>query len=125
MRGRWLARGLKILVFVAVAVAVMGFVVERLWNWLTPELFGWHMISYSQAIGILLLCKILFGGFRGRGGPGRYWRRRMMERWEQMTPEEREKFRQGMRGGWGGGCGPFTSTSTPSAGPSAPPAPKP
>jgi hypothetical protein len=29
----------------------------------------------------------------------------MLERWEQMTPEEREKFRQGMRGR----CGPFGS----------------
>ena len=48
--------------------------------------------------GVLILSKILFGGFRG--GPHRHWRwrRRMMERWEQMTPEEREKFRQGMRG---------------------------
>ena len=121
MRGRWLARGLKILVFVAIAVALMGLVVERLWNWLTPELFGWHVITYGQAIGILLLCKILFGGFRGRGGRvfgrGGHWRDRMIERWVQMTPEEREKFVQGMRGGWGG-CGPFAS-------PSAPPAPKP
>jgi len=40
------------------------------------------------------LSKILFGGFRG--GPP--WRHRMMERWAQMTPEEREKFRAGMRG---------------------------
>ena len=125
MRGRWLARGLKILVFVAVAVALMGFIVMRLWNWLTPELFGWHVITYWQALGILLLCKILFGGFRGRGGPGfgrgEHWRSRMIERWVQMTPEEREKFLQGMRGGWGGGCGPFSSPSAPSSNP----APKP
>ena len=26
--------------------------------------------------------------------------RRMRERWEQMTPEQREKFRQGVRGCW-------------------------
>jgi hypothetical protein len=50
----------------------------------------------SGKLGILVLNRILFGGFH----PGwhMYWRRRMMERWEQVTPEEREKFRQGMRG---------------------------
>jgi hypothetical protein len=26
-----------------------------------------------------------------------HWRGRMAERWAQMTPEEREKFREGMR----------------------------
>jgi hypothetical protein len=80
MKGRWLARGLKFLLFAAVAVAVLSFFVMWLWNWLTPALFSWHVITYWQAAGILVLCKILFGGFRGRGGPGMYWRRRMMER---------------------------------------------
>jgi hypothetical protein len=115
MKGNRFARGLKFLGLVVIAVAIKSYFVMLLWNWLTPELFGWHMIGYGQAVGILLLCKILFGGFRGRGGPGMHWRRRMMERWEQMTPEEREKFRQGMRGGWGGGCGPFSASGPPSA----------
>ena len=63
-------------------------------HWLMPTLFGWRLVSYWQAMGILVLSKILFGGFRGRPGPPWYWRRRMMERWEKMTPEEREKFRK-------------------------------
>jgi small-conductance mechanosensitive channel len=99
-------RFLKVLKFVAIgllAVTVFSFIVMRLWNWLTPELFGWHVISFWQALGILVLSKILFGGFRGRPGAHLYWRRRMMERWAQMTPEEREKFRQSMRGR----CGSF------------------
>jgi hypothetical protein len=92
----------KFIFMAAVAVAVFGFVVMSLWNWLMPALFGWHPITFWQALGILVLSKILFGGFRGRsGGPHGPWRRRMMERWEAMTPEEREKFRQGMRGGCG------------------------
>jgi hypothetical protein len=49
----------------------------------------------------LVLSKILFGGFRSYSGGGPRWRRRMMERWEQMTPEEREKFKRGMRHGCG------------------------
>jgi len=56
-----------------------------------PALFGWHLISFWQALGLLVLSKILLGGFRGRPGPRMFWRRRMMERWAQMTPEEREK----------------------------------
>ena len=68
-----------------------------------PELFGLHAVSYGQALGLLLLSKILFGGFRGGRARQMFWRRRMMARWEKMTPEEREKFRQGMQGR----CGPF------------------
>lgn len=94
---------LKFALFAALALAVFSFVVMRLWNWLMPELFGLHVISFWQALGLLVLSKILFGGFRGGTGAGMYWRRRMMERWEKMTPEEREKFREGLRGR----CGPF------------------
>ena len=95
--------GLKFVLFAALFATVVGFVVMSLWNWLMPALFGWHLINFWQAVGVLVLSKILFGGFRGHPGRHLYWRRRMMERWEQMTPEEREKFRQGMRGR----CGPF------------------
>ncbi len=105
MKRHWIVRGLKFALFAALFVIVFSFVLMSLWNWLMPALFGWHVINFWQAVGILVLSKILFGGFRGRPGRHMYWRRRMMERWEQMTPEEREKFRQGMSGG----CGPFGS----------------
>jgi hypothetical protein len=101
MRRNRILRGLKFVLFAILALGVFGFVVMNLWNWLMPALFGWHLIGFWQAVGILVLSKILFGGFRPRSGPGWHWRRRMMERWEQMTPEEREKFREGMRGRWG------------------------
>ena len=103
MKRHWVARGLKFVLFAALFVFVIGFVVMSLWNWLMPALFGWHLITFWQAVGILVLSKILFGGFRGASGRHRYWRQRMMERWEKMTPEEREKFRQGMHGP----CGSF------------------
>lgn len=104
MKAKWILKGLMIAVLAVVFFALFGFVVMSLWNWLMPALFGWHLITYWQAVGILILSKILFGGFRG-GRPGRrmYWRHRMKERWERMTPEEREKFREGMRGR----CGSF------------------
>jgi len=102
------ARGMKIalfgVLFFTVFVPLFGYFVMRLWNWLMPALFGWHLITFWQALGILVLSKILFGGFHGRSGRHVNWRRRMMERWEKMTPEEREKFSHSMRGR----CGPFT-----------------
>src|SRR6476659_7520227 len=75
-----------------------GEAVKQLWNWLLPPLFGFHTITFWQALALLALCRILFGGF-GRAGSwaGRRSRRRMYERWESMTPEERERFREGMR----------------------------
>jgi hypothetical protein len=77
---------------------VGGAIVLLLWNWLLPPLFGLPRLNFWQALGLLALCRILFGGF-GFHGHGR--RRRMRERWQSMTPEERERFRQRMRERWG------------------------
>lgn len=96
MRKKWLYRAPLILLIVIAAVALFGWIVQHLWNWLIPAIVGWHAINFWQAVGLLLLSKILFGGFRGRGGAN--WRHRMGERWGKMSPEEREKFRQAMRG---------------------------
>ena len=84
-----------------VFVALFGYVVKWLWNWLVPALFtGAHLITFWQAIGLLVLSRILFGSWHsGRNGRDR----RRKEQWEAMSPEEREKFRQSMRGR----CGNF------------------
>jgi Ca2+/H+ antiporter, TMEM165/GDT1 family len=96
MRARWIKRTVKVAVIVTMAATVFGFLVMSLWNWLAPEVFGLHAITFWQALGLLLLSKILFGGFHGRPGFGGHWRHRMSGRWQRMTAEEREKFRQGM-----------------------------
>jgi hypothetical protein len=84
-------------------IVIGGEIVLQLWNWLLPALFGWRQITFWQAVGLLALCRILFGGSRWRG-PGRYnFRRRMLQRYAQRTPEERERFRQRMRERWGFG----------------------
>lgn len=95
-------RAAKIAVVVIVGVAALSFVAMTLWNWLMPAVFGWRAIDFWQALGLLVLSRLLFGGWRGRLGYGMHWRDRMAERWAQMPPEEREKFRQGMRGRCGG-----------------------
>jgi len=105
--------GMLLLVFIG------GELVKIYWNWLLPDLFGWPRVTFWQALGFLALCRILFGGFGWRGG-GRSWRHRgigdrvndrvadrfverMGERWESMSPEERERFRARMRDRFGFG----------------------
>lgn len=95
---------------IALFIFIGGELVMHLWNWLLPMLFGLRQITFWQAIGILALCRILFGahGFRGpmRSNVRRRMRERMEERYATMTPEERERFRQS----WRGRCGFGPST---------------
>lgn len=94
MRKRWIFIIPAAIAGMIVFTALGGGVVKMLWNWLLPPLFGWHQITFWQAIGLLALCRILFGGF-GLHGPGAY--RRRNGRWQPMTEEERERFRQNIR----------------------------
>jgi len=111
-----MSRRKKLILFAPLAIlglllliALGGAVVQLLWNWLLPPLFGFPEITVWQALGLLALCRILFGGF-GRHGSGRsHSRHRKTHRWGHMTPEERERFRQGLRERWG--FGPPTSES--------------
>lgn len=123
MRPRWkrlLWIGPAAIVGIALFIAIGGEIVRLLWNWLMPMLFGWKEIGFWQAVGLLALCRILFGshGFRGhRSGSRRrmdermWWR--MEERWSQMSPEERERARQS----WRGRCGGFEPVDPPDATP--------
>lgn len=77
-------------------VWIFGEIVMHLWNWLLPDLFGWRQVNFWQALGLLVLCRILFGGF-GHNGRGDHRRRHLRDRWERATPEEREKLREWMR----------------------------
>ena len=113
MRRLFVRRIPKILVIVAVAATVLTFIAMTLWNWLIPLLFHGPVLTFWQTLGLLVLSKLFFSGFRGRPAPPPWhWRRRMMERWEQMTPEEREKFRQGLQKGWNP-FGPFGPPNEP------------
>jgi hypothetical protein len=90
-------RAARFVGFVTLAIALMGGLVMSLWNWLLPTLAGWHMITFPQALALLVLCRVLFGGWRGRGGP---WRHRWKAQLDGMTPEERERFRSSLRQRW-------------------------
>ena len=107
MKRKWIFIVPAALAGMVVLAFIGGEIVRLLWNWLLPPLFGWRQITFWQGLGLLALCRILFGGFSGHGGSrsnSAFRRRaadrmadRVAERWEQMTPEERERFRQRIR----------------------------
>jgi hypothetical protein len=76
-----------------------GTIVRALWNGLLPPLFGFPPVTFWQALGLLVLSRIMFGGFGMSGGSSHYRRR-----WEAMTPEERERVRERIRARWRGGA---------------------
>lgn len=80
-------------------LALFSYVVYALWNGVLVDVVPVKAITYWQALGLLVLCKILFGGFPCRGrGFGPPWKEHMMARkWASMTPEEREQMREKMR----------------------------
>jgi len=77
---------------------VFSLVVWGLWNTLVPSIFGLRSINFWQALGLLVLSRILFGGFNRRQGLPFLRRHHMIQRWEKMSPEERASFRRGLRG---------------------------
>lgn len=93
-----ISRGLGIAVIGVAGLCLIGFVVMALWNALMPPIFGLRAIHFWQGLGLLVLARLLFGGLHHGRNHGFHRRRRMFERWERMTPEERERFRQGFRG---------------------------
>jgi Protein of unknown function (DUF3106) len=97
VRRLWMMKVLAFLVFAPLLVAALSLVVMLLWNALIPSLFAGPVVTFWQAAGLLVLCRILFVGFRPHHHH-RSWKHRMWrERWHGMTPEERERFRDGFR----------------------------
>ena len=105
MRWKWVFIVPLAIVGILVFIFIGGEIVQQLWNWLLPPLFGWRQITFWQALGLLALCRILFGGFGMSGSSRSHIRGRVADRvadrvgdrWDAMTPEERERFRQRLR----------------------------
>ncbi|MGH9814877.1 MAG: hypothetical protein ACRD5F_13045 [Candidatus Acidiferrales bacterium] len=93
----WIVKAFEIALILAIVIAGFGSAVWQLWNWLMPDLFGMPSLAFWQAVGLLGLSWILFGGLRGFGMIGRPARRSAAGLWEGLTPEQREKFRQGLQ----------------------------
>jgi hypothetical protein len=111
MRRKWIFLGPLASLGIALVIFIGGEIVMHLWNWNLPPLFGWHEITFWQALGLFALCRILFGGSGPlRPGSARVRRRlsegiseQIEDRCLHMTAEERDRFRQRMRERWGFG----------------------
>ncbi|PXW16099.1 MULTISPECIES: hypothetical protein [unclassified Chryseobacterium] len=84
-------------------LAAVTWIVMMLWNCLLPEILGARTITFWQAMGILILSKILFGGFHFGKGMRDFKERKMREKMEGLSPEEREKFKEVWRNRCSGG----------------------
>jgi hypothetical protein len=74
-----------------------GLAVKLLWNAILPVVLGVAAVTFWQAVGILVLSRLLFGGFRGgpwggrRGGPP-HWK----NQWVNMSEEEKLRMKDEM-----------------------------
>jgi hypothetical protein len=77
-------------------VVVFSMVVMWLWNAILPDLIGVHPIRFWQAAGLLVLCRILFGGFPSKrhskhiSKKHTYWR----DKWMNMSDDDKVQFKE-------------------------------
>ena len=74
--------------------AIFGTAVMLLWNWLMPSLFGLMTVTFWQALGLLVLCRILFGSLSGwhHEAHQKHDRFHLRDKWQKMTFEQRVEF---------------------------------
>ena len=99
-------KGFRIVALIFIGTAIVGlvaFVVMLLWNWLIPSIFaGGPMITFWQALGLLVLSKILFGGFKPHHPPPfmrdkkEYWKKKIREKWNCMDDDKKNKIKDHM-----------------------------
>ncbi|MBC7886835.1 MAG: hypothetical protein H7Z13_03035 [Ferruginibacter sp.] len=107
MKKFWIRKGLLMATFIIAATVLFTLVVMGLWNAILPAVLGVKSVTFIQALGILLLSKILFGGFRGgwRGARSHEWKQSMKDKWETMTPGQRDEFKAEWKNRCGGRWG--------------------
>ena len=107
-KGKWF---LKVFAVAVIGMLLLGFILMTLWNWLIPDLFNGPHITFWHALGLFVLARILFGGWKGgyagkRCGGG-HWKQGYFQKLSSMTPEERERFKERMTEKW---CSPRRRT---------------
>lgn len=92
-----IGKGLLLVTAIIGMFFLITWIVMSLWNLLLPEIIGVKTISFWQAMGILVLCKILFGGFKGKfdGQKFRDWKnyKHRIEN-SNMTDEEKARLKE-------------------------------
>ena len=83
-----IAIGIAFFIAFVIFVVLGGFAVQLLWNWLLPDIFQLRRITVWEALGLLALSRILFGGFGRGGGPRKHSGKRFRKRrsWWKPSP---------------------------------------
>jgi hypothetical protein len=102
MKRYWFPKFIGIVALATLAIFVFSFFVMYLWNETLPVLFHFPVINLWQALDLLILSRLLFGGLRGPWAGRQHWKNRMEKKWMSMTSEEKQKFQED----WGNRCGP-------------------
>ena len=89
--------GAKYAFWFLVMIAIFAAMVMLLWNWLVPQLFGGKMINYWQAVGLLILARILTG--MGRAST-QHFKQKIRHGWHSMPDDEKERLRQKFKDRW-------------------------
>lgn len=94
----WIKKIVGFSLLAIAGIALLTWVVMLLWNGVLAEVVPVSTVTYWQALGLLVLSKILFGGFRGKGGDyKKRWKEKMETKLEGLSPEEREKIKEEWR----------------------------
>ncbi len=94
----WLKKAVGFTLCAIAAIAVLGYIIMLLWNNVLAEVTTVKFINYWQALGLLLLSKLLFGGFnKGFSKKNSMWSSEMKEKWHNMSVEEKDNFKQEWR----------------------------
>ena len=94
----WIKKIVGFTTLAIAGIALLTWVVMLLWNGVLAEVVPVSTVTYWQALGLLVLSKILFGGFRGKGGDyKKRWKEKMEAKLEGLSPEEREKIKEEWR----------------------------
>lgn len=100
--------GFPVIAFGVIWIGVMGFLTFALWNTLMPAILHLPAISFWQALGLLLLSRLLFGGWGTK-----FQRPRWVRGWNDLTPEERKRFRQALHSNHPSTAGEEDGSNTP------------
>ncbi len=88
-------RRLFFIPLIALGLVLLGYVTMLLWNALLPDLFNISAITFWQALGLLVLARLLFGGHHPHRNPR--WTmygkdRELRNKLMKMSPDEKKEF---------------------------------
>lgn len=86
----------RILIKVLIAIGIFALVTMWLWNALIPDIFGLPEIGYFQALGLLILTRLFFGGFGVLRDMSHFMAHRereaIFDSWHSMSAGQRAEY---------------------------------